>query len=42
MRTIDSLLNKGGWRGAITEEVRMSIKLTRYQSCKLGMGYDVS
>ncbi|KAF0303597.1 uncharacterized protein FJT64_024425 [Amphibalanus amphitrite] len=40
VRTIDSLLNKGGWRGAITEEVRQSIKLIRYQSCKLGMGYD--
>ncbi|XP_037090316.1 AMME syndrome candidate gene 1 protein homolog isoform X1 [Pollicipes pollicipes] len=39
-RTIDSLLNKGGWRGAITEDVRQSVKLTRYQSCKLGMSYD--
>ncbi|KAI9495637.1 ammecr1 protein [Zychaea mexicana] len=37
--TIDSLLRKGGYRGAITEKVLKSIKLTRYQSSKAKAGY---
>jgi len=37
--TIDSLLRKGGFRGVITDKVRMSISLTRYQSCKCKVSY---
>ena len=40
MQTIDSLLKKGGYRGQITEDVRQTIKLTRYQSEKLSISYD--
>lgn len=32
IQTIDSLLRKGGYRGAVTQETRRSLKLTRYQS----------
>ncbi|KAJ2356574.1 hypothetical protein GGF43_001981, partial [Coemansia sp. RSA 2618] len=32
--TIDHLLRKGGYERAITDEVRRSVKLTRYQSKK--------
>ena len=39
MQTIDSLLNKGGYKGAITPEFRKAIKLTRYQSEKLTVSY---
>jgi len=39
IQTIDSLLKKGGYRGPITEELRKSIKLTRYQSEKLSVSY---
>ena len=35
LKTIDSLLRKGGFRGTITEDVRRSIRLTRYQSEKV-------
>lgn len=37
--TIDSLLRKGGFRGNITQEVRRSIHLTRYQSQEIHMSY---
>ncbi|ELU02099.1 hypothetical protein CAPTEDRAFT_176511 [Capitella teleta] len=39
VQTIDSLLRKGGFKGAITPDVRNAIKLTRYQSEKLTVGY---
>jgi len=37
--TIDSLLRKGGFKGAVTPEVRRGIRLVRYQSEKMTMGY---
>ena len=37
--TIDSLLRKGGFKGNVTPEVRRSIRLVRYQSEKMTMGY---
>lgn len=40
VETIDSLLRKGGFRGSITEAVRESISLTRYQSEKLTVNYE--
>ncbi|RKP07345.1 AMMECR1 domain-containing protein [Thamnocephalis sphaerospora] len=40
VETIDSLLRKGGYRGHITETLRASIKLTRYQSSKCALSYD--
>lgn len=40
VQTIDSLLRKGGFKGAITNEVRQSIILTRYQSEKLTVSYN--
>lgn len=39
IQTIDSLLRKGGHRGPVTEELRQSIKLTRYQSEKVSSSY---
>jgi len=38
-QTIDSLLRKGGFKGHVTPDVRASIKLTRYQSEKVSVGY---
>lgn len=38
-QTIDSLLRKGGFRGHISNDVRKSIKLTRYQSHAIEMSY---
>ncbi|UXI22009.1 solute carrier family 41 member 1-like [Sarcoptes scabiei] len=38
--TIDSLLRKGGYRGHITEEVRLNIRLIRYRSEKISVSYD--
>ena len=38
-QTIDSLLRKGGYKAKITVDVYRSIKLTRYQSEKLTLGY---
>lgn len=40
IQTIDSLLHKGGYKGAVTPEVRKAIKLTRYQSEKLTLSYN--
>ncbi|KAI8388792.1 DUF51 family protein [Radiomyces spectabilis] len=37
---IDSLLRKGGYHGPITEDVRRSIRLTRYQSSKIQRSYN--
>lgn len=39
VQTIDSLLRKGGYRAVITQELRKSIKLTRYRSQEIQMHY---
>jgi len=39
IQTIDSLLRKGGYKGVITNEVRLSLRLTRYQSEKITVSY---
>uniref|UniRef100_A0A1E1VXJ0 AMMECR1 domain-containing protein n=1 Tax=Pectinophora gossypiella TaxID=13191 RepID=A0A1E1VXJ0_PECGO len=39
IQTIDSLLRKGGYKAAITAELRRSIKLTRYQSEEVSASY---
>ncbi|EGF78573.1 hypothetical protein BATDEDRAFT_90717 [Batrachochytrium dendrobatidis JAM81] len=39
-QTIDSLLRKGGFRGVITQKLRDSILLVRYQSSKIKVTYD--
>ncbi|XP_026315650.1 uncharacterized protein CG5902 [Hyposmocoma kahamanoa] len=39
IQTIDSLLRKGGYKAAITTELRRSIKLTRYQSEEVSASY---
>lgn len=41
-QTIDSLLRKGGYKEPVTNEVRRSIKLTRYQSEKISVTFQVS
>ena len=38
-QTIDSLLRKGGFKGAVTPEVRRSIRLVRYQSEMITVTY---
>lgn len=40
LQAIDSLLRKGGYKDAITEEFRQSIKLVRYQSEKCIVTYE--
>ena len=37
---IDSLLRKGGYKELITQEMRQSIKLTRYRSEKCSLTYE--
>ncbi len=39
VQTIDSLLLKGGFKGAITADVRRAVQLTRYQSQKLSISH---
>ncbi|XP_069473907.1 AMMECR1-like protein [Ambystoma mexicanum] len=39
IQTIDSLLRKGGFKAPISNEFRKSIKLTRYRSEKVTIGY---
>ena len=39
IQTIDSLLRKGGFKGAVTADVRRSIRLVRYQSEKVSLNY---
>lgn len=39
IQTIDSLLRKGGFKGAVTPEFRRTIKLVRYQSEKVAVAY---
>lgn len=40
VQAIDSLLRKGGFRGAITPEIRNSTKLVRYRSEKVSVHYN--
>ena len=40
VRTVDSLLRKGGYSGKVTEEFRRTIRLMRYQSEKCVITYD--
>lgn len=40
IEAIDSLLRKGGFHGRITQSVRDSIRLKRYQSSKIEITYD--
>ena len=40
LQAIDSLLRKGGYRDAITEEVRQNIRLVRYRSEKMTISYE--
>ena len=39
IQTIDSLLRKGGFKSAVTPDVRRAIRLVRYQSQKVTMTY---
>eukprot|EP00941_MAST-03F_sp_MAST-3F-sp1_P003838 g3838.t1 len=38
--TIDSLIKKSGYRGAINDSLRNSIRVTRYQSSKVKLSYE--
>lgn len=40
IEAIDSAIRKADWNGAITEEIRRSISLRRYQSRKCVVGWD--
>lgn len=40
IQTIDSLLRKGGYKSQISNEMRRSIKLTRYQSEQVSVSYN--
>ncbi|THH18013.1 hypothetical protein EW146_g2903 [Bondarzewia mesenterica] len=40
IETIDSAIQKAGWNGQITEDLRRSVKLRRYQSRKCTVGWD--
>ncbi|EJT97731.1 hypothetical protein DACRYDRAFT_97121 [Dacryopinax primogenitus] len=40
IEAIDSAIRKAGWDGRITEDLRRSIKLRRYQSRKCGVQWD--
>lgn len=40
LQAIDSLLRKGGYRSPISEDLRKSIVLTRYQTEKCTITYD--
>ncbi|KAG5353691.1 hypothetical protein C0989_003117 [Termitomyces sp. Mn162] len=40
IEAIDSAINKAGWTGRITEDLRRSIKLRRYQSKTCTVGWD--
>jgi len=37
--TIDSLISKAGWEGKVTDQLRYSIQLQRYQSSKASLNY---
>ncbi|TFK56172.1 alport syndrome [Heliocybe sulcata] len=40
IEAVDSAIHKAGWDGRITEDLRRSIKLRRYQSSKCTVGWD--
>lgn len=40
IEAVDSAIQKAGWRGRITEDLRRSVKLRRYQSRKCTVGWD--
>lgn len=40
VEAIDSAIRKAGWRGLITEDLRRSLKLRRYQSRKISVSWD--
>jgi len=40
VEAVDSAIQKAGWRGRITEDLRRSIKLERYQSRKCAVTWD--
>lgn len=40
LEAIDSAIQKAGWNGIITEDLRRSIKLRRYQSKKSYVTWD--
>ncbi|GJE84416.1 AMMECR1 family protein [Phanerochaete sordida] len=40
IETVDSAIRKAGWNGRITEDVRRSIKLRRYQSRKCSVSWE--
>lgn len=40
LETIDSAIRKAGWNGKITDDLRRSIKLRRYQSAKCTVGWE--
>ena len=40
IEAIDSAIHKAGWRDRVTEDLRRSIKLRRYQSRKCAVGWD--
>jgi AMMECR1 domain-containing protein len=40
IEAIDSAIHKAGWTGRITEDLRRSVKLRRYQSRKYVVGWD--
>jgi AMME syndrome candidate gene 1 protein len=39
VEAVDSAINKAGWSGAITDDIRRSVKLRRYQSRKCVVGW---
>ncbi|CAL1701345.1 unnamed protein product [Somion occarium] len=40
IETVDSAIRKAGWNGRITEDIRRSVKLRRYQSRKCTVGWE--
>lgn len=40
VEAIDSLIRKAGYKGPVTEELRLSLKLTRYQSEKCCVSFE--
>jgi AMMECR1 domain-containing protein len=40
IEAVDSAIHKAGWNGRITEDIRRSVKLRRYQSRKCIIGWD--
>lgn len=40
IEAVDSAIHKAGWTGLVTEDIRRSIKLRRYQSRKCTAGYE--